>query len=102
MRMKVKKIFKINFFIIIDEGEEEEEGDGEKTVHAEEEEAPVDDMETEELMLSLAGSNVLSNKYKWQRSRWLRVDPVALKQGNRVPGRQDLSVQYVNLFLINF
>lgn len=77
-------------------GNEEEEEEGEKAVRAApaEEAAPVDEMETEELMLSLAGSNVLSNKYKWQRSRWLRLDPVALKQGNRVPGRQDLSVQY--------
>jgi hypothetical protein len=58
-------------------------------------------METEELMLSLTGSNAVSNKYKWQRSRWLRLDPVALKQGNRVPGRQDLAVQYDNLFLKN-
>jgi hypothetical protein len=55
-------------------------------------------METEELMLSLTSSNAISNKYKWQRSRWLRLDPVALKQGNRVPGRQDLAVQYVNIF----
>ena len=52
-------------------------------------------METDELMLSLAGSNAPSNKYKWHRSRWLRLDPVTLKQGNRVPGRQDLAVQYV-------
>jgi hypothetical protein len=88
-----------NKLFIIDEGEEEEE-ESEKVVHAEEAE-PVDDMDTEELMLHLAGSNVLSNKYKWQRSRWLRIDPVALKQGNRVPGRQDLAVQYVNLFLRN-
>jgi adenylate/nucleoside-diphosphate kinase len=57
-------------------------------------------METEELMLSLTGTNALSNKYKWQRSRWLRLDPVALKQGNRVPGRQDLAVQYVYIFII--
>jgi hypothetical protein len=56
-------------------------------------------METEELMLSLTGSNPVSNKYKWQRSRWLRLDPVALKQGNRVPGRQDLAVQYVHIKL---
>jgi len=87
-----------NKLFILDEGEEEEEG--EKVAHAEEA-APADDMDTEELMLQLAGSNVLSNKYKWQRSRWLRIDPVALKQGNRVPGRQDLAVQYVNLFLRN-
>lgn len=73
-----------------------EEEEGEKAVRAEEP-PPVDDMETEELMLSLAGSNALSSKYKWQRSRWLRLDPVALKQGNRVPGRQDLAVQYVQI-----
>jgi len=64
-------------------------------VRAAEEAPPADEMETEELMLSLAGSNVLSNKYEWQRSRCLRLDPVALKQGNRVPGRQDYAVQYV-------
>lgn len=61
-------------------------------------------METEELMSSLVGTNTLSSKYKWQRSRWLRLDPVALKQGNRVPGRQDLAVQYVHFsfFIILF
>jgi hypothetical protein len=53
-------------------------------------------METEELMVTLSSSNPLSNKYKWRRSRWLRLDPVCLKQGNRVQGRQDLAVQYVD------
>ncbi|CAF4310871.1 unnamed protein product, partial [Adineta steineri] len=77
-------------------GEEEEEGGGgDKDNHAEEA-APPDDMDTEELMLLLAGTNPLSNRYKWQRSRWLRVDPVALKQGNRVPGRQDLAVHFMD------
>ena len=77
-------------FDIGEEGEEDE--DGEKPGRAEDA-PPADEMDTEELMLSLAGSNVFSNRYKWQRSRWLRVDPVALKQGNRVPGRQEFSVQ---------
>ncbi|CAF3709748.1 unnamed protein product [Adineta steineri] len=77
-------------------GEEEEEGGGgDKDNHAEEA-PPPDDMDTEELMLLLAGTNPLSNRYKWQRSRWLRVDPVALKQGNRVPGRQDLAVHFMD------
>jgi hypothetical protein len=79
-----------------------EEEEGEKAVKAAEEAPPADEMETEELMLSLAGSNALASKFKWQRSRWLRLDPVALKQGNRVPGRQDLAVQYVNHFNRNF
>ena len=78
---------------------DDEEEEGEKAIRGDagrdEEAAPVDETETEELMASLSGSNVLSNKYKWQRSRWLRLDPVALKQGNRVAGRQDLAVQYV-------
>ncbi|UJR31514.1 hypothetical protein I4U23_019003 [Adineta vaga] len=80
-----------------EEGEEDE--DGEKPGRAEEA-SPADEMDTEELMLSLAGSNVLSNKYKWQRSRWLRVDPVALKQGNRVPGRQEFSVHFMDKIFV--
>lgn len=56
-------------------------------------------METEELMASLGGSNAISAKYKWQRSRWMRLDPVALKQGNRASGRQDLAVQYAFTFI---
>lgn len=75
-------------FVHLD-GEEEE---GEKAVRAEED-PPADEMETEELMLSLTGSNAPANKYKWQRSRWSRLDPVTLKQGNRVQGRQSLAVQ---------
>lgn len=76
----------------------ENEEDGEKAIRGggAEETPPGDEMETEELMLSLAGSNAPSGKYKWHRSRWLRMDPVTLKQGNRVPGRQDLAVQYVH------
>ena len=80
---------------IIDDEEEGEKGTRDDATRAEEA-APIDETETEELMISLSGTNVLSNKYKWQRSRWSRLDPVALKQGNRVPGRQDLAVQCVN------
>ncbi|CAF1144837.1 unnamed protein product [Adineta ricciae] len=80
-----------------EEGEEDE--DGEKPGRAEEA-PPADEMDTEELMLSLAGSNVLSNGYKWQRSRWLRVDPVALKQGNRVSGRQEFSVHFMDKIFV--
>ncbi|CAF2637524.1 unnamed protein product, partial [Rotaria sp. Silwood2] len=83
---------------------ENEEEEGEKAVrsdpHRAEEAAPADEMDTEELMLSLTGSNALSNKYKWQRSRWLRLDPVALKQGNRVPGRQDLAVHFMDKIFV--
>lgn len=77
----------------------ENEEEGEKAARGAEEAPPGDEMETDELMLSLAGSNAPSNKYKWHRSRWLRLDPVALKQGNRVPGRQDLAVQYVCIII---
>ncbi len=84
-------------FLFIDNEEE----DGEKAARTGEEAPLGDEMETEDLMLSLTGSNAISNRYKWQRSRWLRLDPVALKQGNRVPGRQDLAVQYVNIFYPN-
>ncbi|CAF2033300.1 unnamed protein product [Rotaria magnacalcarata] len=83
---------------------ENEEEEGEKAIRndpvAAEEAAPADEMETEELMNSLTSSNVLSNKYKWQRSRWLRLDPVALKQGNRVPGRQDLAVHFMDKIFV--
>ncbi|CAF4826662.1 unnamed protein product, partial [Rotaria sp. Silwood1] len=81
-----------------------EEEEGEKAIRNDppraEESAPADEMETEELMLSLTSSNVLSNKYKWQRSRWLRLDPVALKQGNRIPGRQDLAVHFMDKIFV--
>ncbi|CAF1405575.1 unnamed protein product [Rotaria sordida] len=81
-----------------------EEEEGEKAIRGDalraEETPPADEMETEELMASLTGSNVLSNKYKWQRSRWLRLDPVALKQGNRIPGRQDLAVHFMDKIFV--
>ncbi|KAM5256541.1 LOW QUALITY PROTEIN: adenylate kinase 9 [Ctenodactylus gundi] len=51
--------------------------------------------ENEELFRILASYKLISSRYKWQRSRWGRVCPVALKEGNIYSGSADFSVSFL-------
>ena len=51
-----------------------------------------EDIETEELMRTLGGTNVVAPRYRWRRSRWARMCPVELQRGNVVPGKPEFAV----------
>lgn len=56
---------------------------------------PVDDLETEELMRTYSSKFVPSIRYRWRRSRWLRNCPVALADGDIIPGKTEFTVALV-------
>ncbi|XP_044531342.1 adenylate kinase 9 [Gracilinanus agilis] len=54
-----------------------------------------DIMDTEELFRTLSSYKLIAPRYRWNRSRWGRACPVALKEGNIVMGLPDLSVSFL-------
>ncbi|XP_005372594.1 PREDICTED: adenylate kinase 9 isoform X3 [Chinchilla lanigera] len=54
-----------------------------------------DMMDNEELFRTLASCKLIAARYKWQRSRWGQVCPVALKEGNIYAGSPDYSVSFL-------
>ena len=44
------------------------------------------------LLLFSPETNNLLPKFRWRRSRWGRLCPVELAQGNMVPGRMEFAV----------
>ena len=57
----------------------------------EEDEIP-EDIETEELMRTLAGNSMVAPRYRWRRSKWARACPVELQKGNVVNGKPEFAV----------
>lgn len=60
----------------------------------EDEEIP-EEIETDELMRSLAPKQMVAPRFRWRRSRWLRNCPVALYEGDITPGKPEFAVRYV-------
>ena len=58
----------------------------------EEEEVP-EDLETDELLRTLAATRMVAPRFRWRRSRWLQYCPVALFNGNFELGRAEFSVR---------
>ena len=58
----------------------------------EDEELP-EDTDPDELLRSLASRHMIAPRYRWRRSRWLRNCPVALSEGNLVPGKPEFAVR---------
>ena len=52
-----------------------------------------DDTETDDLLRTLASTELVAPKFRWRRSRWGRACPVALKEGNIVQGNAQFSVR---------
>ena len=67
-----------------------------RLIDVEEEEAINDDMETDELMRSTAAKNMVAPRYRWRRSKWGRLCPVALAEGNQVPGKAEFAVSFLD------
>lgn len=79
-----------------EEGEEEEESGAEGG----EEEELVEDLETEDLMRTYGSKKAPGSKYRWRRSRFLRTCPVALADGDVVPGKTQYTVGYASCRLL--
>ncbi|XP_055981425.1 adenylate kinase 9 [Sorex fumeus] len=52
-------------------------------------------LETEEMLRSLASYKLIAPRYRWQRSKWARMCPVSLKEGNIQAGLPDYSVSFL-------
>nr|XP_042117957.1 adenylate kinase 9 isoform X2 [Peromyscus maniculatus bairdii] len=59
------------------------------------EEEVTDIVDTEELFRTLSAYKLIAPRYRWQRSRWGRSCPVALKDGNIYSGSADLCVSFL-------
>lgn len=62
-------------------------------LQGEEEEETPEDIDTDELMRSLASRKMLAPRFRWRRSRWLRYCPVALFEGSKILGKPDHAVR---------
>ncbi|XP_033125059.1 adenylate kinase 9-like isoform X4 [Anneissia japonica] len=63
--------------------------------NTEEEEIP-EDVETEELMRTLASTEMVAPRYRWRRSRWARACPVELQKGNVIMGKPEYAVGFLD------
>ena len=74
------------------EGQREEDAADDDDEEPAQDSEPVEDLETEELLRSMASKLSPSARYRWRRSRWLRHCPVALADGHLVPGKTEFTV----------
>jgi len=82
--------------LLSDQPEDEDE-DEEEDEEVEPEVEPAEDIETEELMRSIASRLTPAARFRWRRSRWLRHCPVALADGILTPGKAEYTVSYAEL-----
>ncbi|KAK2856221.1 hypothetical protein Q5P01_004956 [Channa striata] len=61
--------------------------------HSGDEELP-EDIETEDLLRIMCSSKMMVPGFRWKRSRWGRTCPVALKEGNVIPGKPGFCVGF--------
>ncbi len=52
-----------------------------------------EDTETDDLLRTLSATEVVAPGFRWRRSRWGRVCPVALYEGNLVQGSPQFAVR---------
>nr|XP_006820033.1 PREDICTED: adenylate kinase 9-like [Saccoglossus kowalevskii] len=55
-----------------------------------------EDLETDELMRTLANNEIVAPRYRWRRSKWARACPVELQQGNVVMGKPEFAVSFLD------
>ncbi|XP_046877163.1 adenylate kinase 9 isoform X1 [Hypomesus transpacificus] len=70
-----------------------------RLLQLEEEELP-DEIDTEELLRTLASCKTVAPGFRWRRSRWCRACPVALKEGNIIKGKPEFSVGFLDKIYI--
>ncbi|NXW49849.1 KAD9 kinase, partial [Nyctiprogne leucopyga] len=54
----------------------------------------------DELFRALSSCKLIARRYRWRRSRWGQVCPVALKEGDIVMGNPDLAVSFLGKMYI--
>lgn len=52
-----------------------------------------DDTETDDLLRTLAATEMVAPKFRWRRSKWGRACPVTLREGNIMQGNAQFSVR---------
>ena len=52
------------------------------------------DADTDDMLRSLASSEMIAPRFRWRRSRWGRLCPVELYNGNIVSGVPQFAVRY--------
>ena len=60
----------------------------------EDSEEVAEDTDTEDMLRTLAASEMISPGFRWKRSRWGRLCPVALYNGSRKMGSPQFAVRY--------
>ncbi|XP_067049308.1 adenylate kinase 9-like [Acropora muricata] len=55
-----------------------------------------DDTETDDLLRTLAATEIVAPTFRWRRSKWGRACPVALKEGNIVQGVAQFSASFLD------
>jgi adenylate/nucleoside-diphosphate kinase len=59
-----------------------------------------DDIDTDELLRSLASKQMVAPRHRWRRSRWGRYCPVALAEGNLLLGKPEFGVSFLDKMYI--
>lgn len=59
-----------------------------------------EDMDTEDMLRSLAVSEMIAPGFRWRRSRWSRLCPVALYEGECISGNPEFAVRYLILLIL--
>ena len=52
-----------------------------------------EDIDTDELMRTIAPKRMVAPRYRWRRSRWLRYCPVSLAEGSLSMGKPEFAVR---------
>lgn len=69
----------------------------------EEQEEVSEDTDVEDMLRSLAASEMIAPGFRWRRSRWGQICPVSLFNGSIETGKPEFSVRYcLLLFLCRF
>ncbi|XP_050927825.1 LOW QUALITY PROTEIN: adenylate kinase 9 [Lates calcarifer] len=63
-------------------------------LHQTDDEELPEDIDTEELLRMKSSSRVVAPRFRWRRSRWGQTCPVALREGQVIPGKPELSVGF--------
>ncbi|XP_032398949.1 adenylate kinase 9 isoform X3 [Etheostoma spectabile] len=63
-------------------------------LHQTDDEELPEDIDTEDLMRVMSSSRTVAPSFNWKRSRWGRTCPVALREGQVIPGKPELCVGF--------
>lgn len=65
-----------------------------RLIDPDEEDVP-EDIEADELMRLLGPKRMVGPRFRWRRSKWMKNCPVALHEGNILPGKPEFAVRYL-------